>query len=111
MTKNNSFDLDINPYALKGRWYRAFIESNGSIDILTTSDLADCDITLTHLLLPSKFKVITHMCDFHFTDDVGSAPQYKYTYDAENKQYGIKIPVNPDKYDYGYIYFFGYFEE
>lgn len=96
------------PYA-KGRWYRFFIESDGSAITLTQSDLEDAVIASGRLKMPKGLHVVDAKYDIH-TEAGGSNTFNHITYYAADGAQGVAVP-GATAFDYGYVYIFGYFEE
>ena len=97
-----------NPYN-KGRWYRFFIESDGSDITITEADLTVQHST-QYMQLPENFHVLDTVYDIN-TVSGGTAANMSFvlrTY-ADGRQ-GVILPAK-DNFDYGYIYVFGYFNE
>lgn len=96
-----------NPYS-KGRWYRIFMESDGTTNKITDSDL---EITQSgnNLKMPEGFHVIDKKYDIH---SVAHDAQVTIAADligyADGSQ-GIQGP-QAKAYDWAYIHIFGYFD-
>lgn len=54
---NNQLKNSLVPWQEKGRWYKVFIESNGTDFSITTSDIENASITSKGLTLPSNVRV------------------------------------------------------
>lgn len=107
LNKNN-----VAPWQVRGRWYHALIESNGSALHLTQCDLEDCNISSTYLQLPIGFKVVDHKLDIHATGGTSTtatniAIQQRRMGDGKM---AITLPAAALA-DYTDVYFFGYFEQ
>lgn len=85
----------------KGRWYRFFIESDGTNVTLTESDIEDATVTTTVLKIPADYKVKTFVYDVEITG--GTATQLG----LKTATIGWTLTL-PDKaaYDAGYVYIF-----
>ena len=95
-----------NPYS-KGRWYRFFVESNGSAITITEKDL-EAQISASYLQMPKDFHVIDTKYDVH-TVAGGSAENMQYVLRIYNdNSQAVALPT-VDHFDYAYIYVFGYF--
>lgn len=94
------------PYMTKGRWYRAFIESDGNEYKLTNCDLKGCMVRGTHLALPVGFHVLNVLYDITFEDGAS------VDLDTHVKCYanGRQAFNMPDKTTFTdmYVYFYGY---
>lgn len=100
--------MGYNPYA-KGRWYRAFIESDGSNYKITNSDFPDATMSGSNFVLPKDFHVIDYLVDFDRTT-VDNATNYS----KNNRIYadgtnGVSCPP-VDSFTHLYLYIFGYQE-
>ena len=95
-----------NPYS-KGRWYRFFVESNGSAINITEKDL-EVQNSSSYLQMPEDFHVIDAKYDVHTVagGTVGNMQQVLRVYN-DGRQ-AISLPA-VDHFDYAYIYVFGYF--
>ena len=95
-----------NPYS-KGRWYRFFVESDGSAITITEKDL-EGQISANYLQMPKDFHVIDTKYDVH-TVAGGSAGNMQYVLRIYNdSSQAVELPA-VDHFDYAYIYVFGYF--
>lgn len=97
-----------NPYA-KGRWYRVFIESDGTTPTLTEDDLG-CALSNAYLQMPEDFHVVDVKYDIHSvtTAEVKTNNMAIRLY-ADGKQAITIAPVT--NYDWQYVYVFGYFDK
>ena len=96
-----------NPFS-RGRWYRFFIESDGSDIKITSADL-EASNSNSYLQMPSDFHIMDCMYDVH-TIEGGAATNMDLvlrTY-ADGKQAVALPPVG--NFDYASIYIFGYFD-
>lgn len=95
-----------NPYS-KGRWYRLFIESDGTTSKITESDITDAAISGTYIKFPSGFHVLDTIYDITTnTEGTASSVQNGVRIYNDGKQ-AIAIPA-VDVYTSAYIYIFGY---
>lgn len=95
-----------NPYN-KGRWYRLFLESDGSKVTVTDSDL---EVTLSgsNIKFPANFHIVDRKYDINCVEhDAVSNMIIDLIGYADGSQ-GIAGPV-AKAFDYAYIYVFGYF--
>lgn len=103
---NKNIDL---PHQNKGRWYEAFIESDGSDYTLTTCDL-DAAISSSTLKLPLGFNVVDVKQNYHM-----DAPAEAKTININSLKFyadgkiGISL-LDKTAFDYANIYIFGYFD-
>ena len=97
-----------NPFC-RGRWYRFFIESDGSTISITDSDL-EVNHSSQYIQMPKGFHVIDTKYDIH-TVEGSSAANMSYVLRTYNDgSQGIIMP-GKDAFDYGYVYAFGYFND
>jgi len=107
---NQTLKNTVAPWMEKGRWYHAFIESNGSTGgaLLTNCDLEGCSVTGSTFSMPSDFHIIDYViADFDLAISKTLSKAYKTT--TAGKEY-IAIPNGAD-FTYCDIWFFGYFKE
>lgn len=101
--------LDLNPYKIKGRWYRFLIESDNSSYILTESDMEGAKVQSIGLSFASGFNPINIQYNMHFigqsTTVYGLTPKVSST---GWKYYPLPAVTS---FDYGEVYVFGYFED
>lgn len=94
------------PWQEHGRWYHAFIESDGTHEKLTLSDLDGCTVSGTSFVLPNDF----HAIDVKYTD-IDLASGKTLTINAvKTTSAGKETFVLPSASDFTYceIWFFGY---
>lgn len=103
---NDALKLNIAPWQEKGRWYHAFVESNGSAASLTFSDLDSVTASGTSLTMPADFHVISY--EFADLDLAASKTLAKNV--CKTSAAGKEFIVLPSAADYTYadIWFFGY---
>lgn len=106
---NQTFKNQIVPWQEKGRWYRAFIESDGSKIKLTHSDLEECTVSGTNFVLPAGYSLV----DVKYTDVDLAASKTIATYGKEvtaaYRDY-LRVPSAAD-FTYCEVWFFAYFKE
>lgn len=95
-----------NPYS-KGRWYRFFIESDGTDATLTTSDIIETIIAGNYLKLPVGYHIIDRIYDFNFTGATSITDVIKSYSSGEES---VPLPT-ASGYDYGYVYVFAHKKE
>lgn len=92
----------------KGRWYRFFIESDGSATTLVESDLEGATETSNYLKFPLGFHIVDQKWDINAiaggTNSNIVMSRRHYTDGCQ----GLPTPA-PANYDWAYIYVFGYF--
>lgn len=98
-----------NPLA-KGRWYRAFIQTDGETYTIIKSDLEN-SISTGALVFPTGFHAIEAKLDVHAisnTESLRGTVNNNLTIMADGK-FAVELP---DKkcFNYMYAYVFGYFE-
>lgn len=94
------------PYS-NGRWYRVFIESNGTAYNITETDL-DVTVAGTILKMPENFHVMDVKYDMNTISTGSAQSQTLQIYSASDGHQGINLP-KVASFDYGYIYIFGHF--
>lgn len=105
---NQTLKNKIAPWQEHGRWYKAFVESDGTDYTLTSCDLEDASVASGILKMPKDF----HVVDAKFDINIDSSAAFTFTNTfkgyADGKQ-GITLP-NVANFDYCTLYFFGYFK-
>lgn len=101
----NDKDRFLHPWMMRGRWYRCFIESDHANLLLTDSDIVS-SLRGQYLIMPENFHIVDFKFDLHL--DADKAFDFIKTMHgyADNRQ-AIKLP-QPDQFDYGYVYVYGY---
>ena len=96
-----------NPYAI-GRWYRIFIESDGTDRKITQTDIdaSEIEISGDYLKMPFAFHVIDVKYDI-MSSNGGAASALGGLKIYNDGCQAIAIP-KADVYDSAYIYVFGY---
>lgn len=95
------------PYSY-GRWYKLFIESDGTVSKITTSDIESAEISGTYIKMPVGFHVLDTVYDITAeTGGTASSVQAGVKIYNDGKQ-SIAIPA-VDVYTAATIYVFGYF--
>lgn len=106
---NTEMKLNIAPWQEKGRWYHAFVESDGSTEKLTVSDLEDCNISGNSFVLPAGYNLV----DVKYVDVDLAGGKTITTYGkattAAHHDY-FKLPAASD-FTYCDVWFFAYFKE
>lgn len=96
-----------NPFS-KGRWYRTFIESDGT-EKITESDFDSPSISSNALVVPTGLRVVDYLVDAHAV-----SPDSAKTWSKGIRTYaaGMQGVIIPDAstFDHMYVYVFGYFE-
>lgn len=93
----------------EGRWYRIFIESDGTAPVITESDISDCVISDGTLRFPDEFHPIEILTDIHLLTDVSTTPKATGTINISTTSHVYtNIPLK-DAFDWVYLYVFGYF--
>ena len=74
-----------------GRYYKFFIESDGSAYTLTTTDIEGASITSTYLMLPAGYKIVD--VKYVVTSDVATAANMSHTLRfGANGEQGVVLP-------------------
>lgn len=106
---NSSIEHKIAPWQTKGRWYHAFIESDGSAEKITISDLDDCSIAGNSFVLPAGYNLVdVKYVDVDLAGSKTLATYGKATTSAHHDYF--KLPAAAD-FTYCDVYFFAYFKE
>ena len=95
-----------NPYS-KGRWYRVFLESNGTAVTATEKDL-DISFSGANIKMPANFVVVDAKYDIHTVAHDGAVTMAIDRISYADGSMGIGGPA-AKAFDYGYVYIFGYF--
>lgn len=89
----------------KGRWYRFFVESNGSSVTLSEKDNIDASIVNNKLILPKDFTVAACFNELHCIE-AAEANVCRIVYDTDGL---TKVELPAKNFDHGYIYIRGFF--
>lgn len=89
----------------KGRWYRFFVESDGTTVTLTDKDSIDASILENKLVLPKGFTVAACFNELH-TIEANEANVCRIVYDTDGL---TKVELPAKNFDHGYIYIRGFF--
>lgn len=103
MGKNNKM---YDPYA-KGRWYKIFLESDGSKFTITQSDLEGVSVAGTILKTVEHFHILDAIFDVNTVATGSAQAQTVQLYSAADGIQGINLP-KVASFDYATIYIFGY---
>lgn len=97
------------PWQHKGRWYKIFLESDGTNITQTTSDIDGSVVSNTAITLPAGFTPVSYEIDAHI-DITGaqSSISKKVTYTTSGKT--TLAIMGPTVFDYANVYVYGYFE-
>lgn len=96
----------IAPHQAKGRWYRFFIESDGTKGKLTESPMKNAALTSNILKCDPNFHIVDTKLDVHFI--ASYTLTFTLRYYADGSQ-GIPVPAAAN-FDYAYVYVFGYYD-
>lgn len=94
-----------NPYA-KGRWYRLFVESDGTAYTITESDL-EVEISGQYVKMPENFHVLDTVYDIDAVTGGTAADMNKVIRIYNDGRQAISLPASA-LFDYTYVYVFGY---
>ena len=89
----------------KGRWYRFFVESDGTTVTLSKKDNIDASIVNNKLILPKYFTVAACFNELHCIE-AEEANVCRIVYDTDGL---TKVELPAKNFDYGYIYIRGFF--
>lgn len=98
-----------NPYHIEGRWYRFFVESDGTAYTLTSSDIPDVELDGNFITLPVNCHVLDIKHDVHTVIGHAQTVTNRIRFNADATQ-SIPLP-NPNVLDYAYIFAFCHFVE
>lgn len=96
------------PRYAKGRWYRIFVESNGTDYVLHDNQIAT-EFSSNHLKLKEGFHVVHYGSDYTFakTESAVSIDDGLYLYADGTVALNV---AKADTFSSAYLYVFGYFE-
>lgn len=109
MVKNVHDQRNFHPYELPGRWYKFFIESDGSAQTLTTSDIDGAVISSNAIKLPEGWRCVEMAHDIHFDSSSASTFVPGVKYYANGQQAAVIPPAAA--FDYADIYVYAYKEQ
>lgn len=89
----------------KGRWYRFFVESDGTTVTLNEKNNLDASIENNKLILPKDFTVAACFTELH-TIEAEEANVCRIVYDTDGL---TKVELPAKNFDHGYIYIRGFF--
>lgn len=95
-----------NPYN-KGRWYRIFMESDGTKQTIIEDDLG-CTLHGNNIGAPDGFHIVDVKYDINCIAHDASVSMASDWIGYADGTEGISGPV-PKTFDWAYIYIFGYF--
>lgn len=98
-----------NPAFTRGRWYKVFVESDGTELKITTSDIDGVTVQGRAVGFPIGFHIIDVVCDYENLDTVANIDLTPYIRSANDK-FNIWVAENFARYDAVNLYVFGYFE-
>lgn len=92
----------------KGRWYRIFVESDGTNYVLHENPIA-LEFSANHLKLKEKFHVVNYEHDYVFatTENAVSIDDGLYLYADGSIALNV---AKANTFSSAYLYVFGYFE-
>lgn len=101
-------NLDIRncPWHDKGRWYRFFIEADGTKYYLTESPLEGAAIEGTKLVLPSGYHLMQVVPDIHSINEGSVSNCFVISFLADDRQ-AIMLP-NKNTFSHGYVWVYAY---
>jgi hypothetical protein len=89
----------------KGRWYRFFVESDGTKVTLSEKDNINASIENNKLILPKDFTVAACFNELH-TIEAEESNVCRIVYDTDGL---TKVELPTKNFDHGYIYIQGFF--
>lgn len=96
-----------NPHS-KGRWYRIFMESDGTKQTIVESDI-NISLSGNNIKMPAGFHVLDTVYDINCIEHEGVANMAIDLIGYADGCEGIAGPI-PKAFDYAYIYVFGYYK-
>lgn len=96
------------PWQKKGRWYKIKVSSNGTTNIIDSSELDGVSVSSTLLYFPKKF-IVNDVHSFNYGIVAGkSLALYTMGMSSDGKRF-ISLP--PANYNFVDIWVFGYFDD
>lgn len=92
----------------KGRWYRIFVESNGTDYVLHDNQIAT-EFSSNHLKLKEKFHVVNYGHDYMFTTSENAITIDDGLYLYADGTIALNV-AKANTFSSAYLYIFGYFE-
>lgn len=89
----------------RGRWYRFFVESDGTTVTLSEKDNIDASLENNKLILPKDFTVAACFNELHVIESA-EANVCRIVYDTDGL---TKVELPAKNFDHGYIYIRGFF--
>ena len=89
----------------KGRWYRFFVESDGTAVTLSEKDNIDASVENNKLILPKDFTVAACFNELHVVEAL-EENVCRIVYDTDGL---TKVELPAKNFDHGYIYIRGFF--
>ena len=96
------------PRYSKGRWYRIFVESNGTDYVLHDNQIAT-EFSSNHLKLKEKFHVVNYGHDYAFTSTESAINIDSGLYLYADGTVALNV-AKANTFSSAYLYVFGYFE-
>lgn len=100
----------------KWRWYKIFVESDGTtVTLSEKKDNFDASIVNNKLILPKDFKVTDYFNELHCIEAAEARKgyrsiQYTFSKNSINDTDGLtKVELPTKNFDHGYIYIRGFF--
>lgn len=92
----------------KGRWYRIFIESNGT-DYMLHNNQITTEFSSNHLRLKEGFHVVNYSSDYKFTSTENAVSIDDGLYLYADGTVALNV-AKANTFSSAYLYVFGYFE-
>lgn len=92
----------------KGRWYRIFVESDGTNYVLHENPIA-LEFSANHLKLKEKFHVVNYGHDYVFTTTENAVSIDNGLYLYADGSIALNV-AKANTFSSAYLYVFGYFE-
>lgn len=101
---NNSLKNNIVPWQEKGRWYKFFIESDGTAYTLTTKEISTAAISGSYLQLPADYHIIDYVVELNVDSSSAATYEKGIRLYADGKQ-GVVLPDKAN-IDYATVWIF-----
>lgn len=92
------------PWMAKGRWYKLFVESNGSTHKLVKSEIEEATCSGGKIYFPHDLNIVETLFDVHNVEFDSGTASFGHTQTLmSNGSTYITLPT-AKAYDYAYIY-------
>lgn len=99
MKQTNSLQKSYDPFS-NGRWYRVFLESNGTVSKITESDIKDMKVDGNVLIFHKTLITFVERINLVKTgENINTSINYYVHTDKNSVRYSLYLP-KPSQYDY-----------